>query len=235
MVVDIVPELLNRIQKDFNTEFNKSSKLERIRKMIEEGTATYEEANEYAIEIGEILARVFKRHIKADVLPDGRMYYNIAERILNPTLGNNHNLISKASAEIQETLNRSVGLGIKGIEPPVNQYRIESIINRVSVEEEFENVAWILDEPIVNFSQSVVDDVIHTNVDFHGESGLNPTITRVAHGHSPCDWCRALEGVYKYPDVPEDVYHRHDRCRCTVNYDPGDSRKQNVWSKEWSG
>lgn len=234
MVVDIVPELLERIQKDFNTELNKSNKLIGIRLLIDSGDATYADANEYAVEVGEILARVFKRHLKADILPDGKMYYNIAERILTPTLGFNHTLISQASAEIQEVLNRTVGLGIKGIEAPLNQDRIDSIINRVSVEENYEDVAWILDEPIVNFSQSVVDDVIETNVNFHGESGLSPTVTRVAHGHDPCDWCREMEGTYKYPDVPDGIYGRHDRCRCTVEYDPGDSRRQNVWTKEWS-
>lgn len=235
MAIDIVPELLEQIQRDFNRELNKSKKVERIRKLIEEGSATYADANEYAVEIGEILARVFNKHLKADVLPDGRMYYNIAERILNPTLGTNHNLIAKAAAEIQETLNRSIGIGIKGIEAPLNQRRIDSIINRVSVEETFDDVAWILQEPVVNFSQSVVDDAIKTNVNFHGESGLNPTVTRTAHGHDPCDWCRTMAGTYKYPNVPEGVYGRHDRCRCTVEYDPGDSRRQNVWTKEWSG
>lgn len=233
VVVDIVPELLDRIQKDFNTELNKSKKIIRISLLIDNGAATYADANEYAVEVGEILARVFKRHLKADALADGKMYYNIAKRILNPTLGNNHALIAEASAEIQEILNQSVGLGIRGIEPSLNQYRIDSIINRVSVEEDFENVAWILDEPIVNFSQSVVDDAIKTNVDFHGQSGLSPTVTRKAHGHDPCDWCRAMEGTYKYPDVPDGVYGRHDRCRCTVEYDPGDSRRQNIWTKEW--
>jgi len=232
---DIVPELLDKIQRDFNTELNKSSKIKRILKLIEEEAATYADANEYAVEIGEILARVFKKHLKVDVLPDGRMYYNIAERILNPTLGNNHNLISKAAAEIQEALNKTIGIGIKGIEAPLNQHRIDSIINRVSVEETFEDIAWILQEPVVNFSQSVVDDVIETNVNFHGESGLSPTVIRRAHGHDPCDWCRSMEGTYKYPDVPRGVYGRHDRCRCTVEYDPGDSRRQNVWTKEWSG
>lgn len=235
MVDDIVPELLDQIQRDFNTELNKSKKLVRIRQLIDSGAATYADANEYAVEVGEILARVYKRNLKADILPDGRMYYNIAERILNPTLGNNHLLIARASAEIQELLNRSVGLGIKGIEAPLNQYRIDSIINRISVEENFNEVLWILDEPIVNFSQSIVDDVIETNVNFHGESGLSPTVTRRAHGHDPCDWCQEMEGTYKYPDVPDGVYGRHDRCRCTVEYDPGDSRRQNVWTKEWSG
>lgn len=230
---DIVPELLELIQKDFRYEINNNAKLKSIRKVIDEGSATYAEANEYAVEVGEILAKIFKRHIKSDILPDGKMYYNIAERLLNPTLNNNHKIVAKVSAEIQEILNKSAGLGLKGIESQVNQLRIDSIINRVANEELFDDVAWILDEPIVNFTHSVVDSVIKANVTFQGESGLNPTVTRTVHGHKPCDWCRSMAGTFDYPNVPENVYRRHDRCRCTVEYDPGTVKKQNVWSKEW--
>ena len=230
---DIVPELLELIQKDFRYEINNNAKLKSIRKVIDEGSATYAEANEYAVEVGEILAKIFKRHIKSDILPDGKMYYNIAERLLNPTLNNNHKIVAKVSAEIQEILNKSAGLGLKGIEPQINQLRVDSIINRVANEELFDDVAWILDEPIVNFTHSVVDAAIKDNVSFQGESGLKPTVTRTVHGHKPCAWCRSMAGTYDYPNVPENVYRRHDRCRCTVEYDPGNVRKQNVWSKEW--
>src|SRR5690625_3374521 len=233
MVTDIVPELLENIQRDFNTAIRSNKKLQRIQEMIRNGTATYQQANEYAIEVGEILARTFQVHIKSDILPDGKMYYNIANRILTPTLSNNHIIVAKVSAEIQEQLNKSVGLGLKGIEPPVNKFRIDSIINRVVAEELFDDVSWILQEPVVNFTQTTVDDTIKANVKFQGESGLFPTITRVVHGTNPCDWCRSLAGTYKYPNVPEDVFKRHDRCRCTVEYDPGDARRQNIWSKEW--
>ena len=65
---DIVPELLDKIQKDFNTELNKNKKVSRIRKLIDSGAATYADANEYAIEVGEILAKVYKRHLKADAI-----------------------------------------------------------------------------------------------------------------------------------------------------------------------
>ena len=230
---DIVPELLELIQKDFRYEINNNAKLKSIRKVIDEGSATYAEANEYAVEVGEILAKIFKRHIKSDILPDGKMYYNIAERLLNPTLNNNHKIVAKVSAEIQEILNKSAGLGLKGIEPQINQLRVDSIINRVANEELFDDVAWILDEPIVNFTHSVVDAAIKYNVSFQGESGLKPTVTRTVHGHKPCAWCRSMAGTFEYPNVPEDVYRRHDRCRCTVEYDPGNVRNQNVWSKEW--
>ena len=233
MATDIVPELLENILRDVNTAMSRNKKLQSIQVLIENGTATYQQANEYAIEVGETLARTFQIHIKSDVLPDGHMYYNIADRILTPTLSNNHIIVAQVSAEIQGQLNKSIGLGLKGIEPPVNQLRIDSIINRVVAEEVFDDVAWILDEPVVNFTQTTVDDTIKANVDFQGESGLFPTVTRMIHGTDPCDWCVSLAGTYKYPDVPEDVYKRHDRCRCTVDYDPGDARRQNVWTKEW--
>lgn len=233
VATDIVPKLLESIQRDFNSKISKSAKLKNIRKSIEAGTATYALANEYAVEVGSILADVFKTHIKSDVLPDGHMYYNIADRILNPTLSNNHKIVAGISADIQRQLNKSIGLGLKGIEPKINQHRIDSIINRVVAEETFDNVAWILQEPIINFTQSTVDETIKANVNFQGESGLSPRVIRETTASDACDWCQEMAGEYKYPNVPDGVYARHDRCRCTVEYDPGDARRQNIWTKEW--
>lgn len=233
MTTDIVPELLENIEKDFNKSFKENKKLKNIKEMIDNGTATYVQANEYAVEVGTLLAASFKKNIKSSELPDEKMYYNIAERILKPTLSNNHEIVSQASSEIQQSLNKTIGLGLLGVKPKVNEKRIESIVNRITAEEVFDDVAWILGEPVVNFTQSVVDETIEANVDFQGESGLNPKIIRTAEGGDPCDWCKSLEGVYKYPNVPADVYKRHDRCRCTVEYDVSDTRKQNVWTKEW--
>lgn len=233
MATDIVPELLENIQRDFNTALSRNEKLLNIQTMIENGTATYQQANEYAIEVGETLSRTFQVHIKSDTLPDGYMYYNIAERILNPTLSNNHVIVARVSAEIQEQLNKTAGLGLKGVRPKVNQLRIDSIINRITAEETFDDVAWILQEPIVNFTQSTVDDTLQANAEFQYNLGLYPKIIRVVDGSDPCEWCKSLAGVYKYPDVPEGVYKRHDRCRCTVEYDPGDVRRQNIWTREW--
>lgn len=227
---DIVPELLENIKKDFNKNIRQSSKLKNILELINKGNASYSDVNEYAIEVGELLAKSFSRFLKPDTLPDGRMYFNIAERILNDTLSNNHALISVVSSQVQSELNAKAGFKIKGIAPTLKQDRIDGIINRVS-SESFEEVSWILDEPIVNFSQSVVDDAIKENAEFHYKSGLYPTITRTIDRADACDWCKSVAGVFKYPDVPQDVYRRHDRDRCTVEYDPGDSKRKNIWAK----
>lgn len=227
---DIVPELLENIKKDFNKNIRQSSKLKNILELINKGNASYSDVNEYAIEIGELLAKSFSRFLKPDTLPDGRMYFNIAERILNDTLSNNHALISVVTSQVQTELNAKSGFKIKGIAPTLKQDRIDGIVNRVS-SESFEEVSWILGEPIVNFSQSVVDDAIKENAEFHSKSGLFPTITRTVDRANACDWCKSVAGVFKYPDVPEEVYRRHERCRCTVEYDPGDSKRKNIWTK----
>jgi len=233
MAIDIVPELLEKIQKSFDTDIRRNEQLQRIQEMVANGTATYEQAYQYAQVVGETLAQAFEMHISSETLPDGHMYYNIANRVLNPTLSTNHDMVSRISAEIQEILNRKAGLGLRGIRPQINQMRIDSIIEKVVSEEVFDDVAWMLEEPIVNFTRSVVDDTIETNADFQYQAGLYPRIIRITKGSEVCEWCRALEGTYKYPDVPRDVYRRHDRCECIVEYDPGDAKRQNIWSKEW--
>lgn len=226
---DIVPELLDKIQKDFQDEVKKSNKLKALRKLIDDKQATYEQANEYAIEVGEILARSFKKHISSSVLPDGRMYYNIGERILNPTLTKNYELATNIAKEIQEELNRQVGIGLKVSVPKVDKGKIKGFVDRLS-SELFDDVSWILLEPIINFTHNGVNDVLEANASFQANVGLKPKIKRTLVGGA-CKWCVSLAGTYSYPDVPEDVYKRHERCRCTVEYIPDGVKRQNVWTK----
>lgn len=232
MVDDVTPALLDKIQREFNLSLNQSSKVASIQSKLIKGTATYLDAQTYSIELGELLAKAFKNNLSSEVLPEGRMYFNIAERILNETLGNNHQLISNVTKQVQELLNTQAGLGLKSVDVPVYQSKIKSLVNRIANEENFDDIAWMLEEPVVTFSQNIVDEILKANVDFHGKSGMRPTIMRVVRGHKPCDWCRSKAGIYRYPDVPKDIYKRHDRCKCSVTYDPGEGKKQNVWTKE---
>lgn len=228
---DITPKLLNIIQKDFREGFDKSDLITKLYAKVRDGTATYKEANAFSIEVGELLAEAYSNNLSSEVLPDGKMYYNIAKRIIEPTVQNNYELITDITSLVQKALNDEAGIGIKPIVPELNEDRIKGIIDRISSEDIFDEIKWILEEPIVNLCQSIVDDSIRVNSEFHGKSGMSPKIIRKIAGNC-CEWCRKVAGTYDYPDVPKDVYRRHQRCRCTVEYYPSNGKVQNVHTKE---
>jgi|SRR5665647_101180 len=230
MAIDIAPELLEKLKKTFNEKLNSNKKIDKLLSTIKNGKPTYSEVNELSIQVGDILAEVFKESLTGDILPDGRMYYNIAKRTIEPMMINNYDIVTDNAAIVQEILNKQAGMGIKAQIPPLNQSRIDGIINRLDEEELFENIKWILDEPIKNFTQAVVDDVIEKNTEFHTGLGLAPSVTRIVQGDC-CNWCKEVAGTYYSPDIPSDVYRRHRFCRCTVEYDPGDGKKKNAWKK----
>lgn len=229
---DVAPELLKLVKEDFESNFNKSETIANLYEKVRDGTATYVEANEFAIETGELLANAFQRNISSEVLPEGKMYYNIGKRVVEPLMKEDYNLVSDICQQVQSILNKKANIGIKAIVPELNEDRIDGIINRLSSEENFDDAAWLLDEPMKNFSQSIVDDSIKKNAEFQYNAGMQPKIIRKLAGGC-CDWCRVVSGTYKYPDVPKDVYRRHQRCRCIVDYNPGDGKVQNVHTKKW--
>ena len=229
---DVLPGLLKEVQAKFEAEFGKSKVVEDSFKKLKAKKATYSTANNFAIEVGEILARALQSVVTADRLPDGKMYYNIAKRLLEPVLGNNYKTVADYAVKVQSDLNKKAKIGLNAKKPFLNQDRIDGFIDRLSYEDDFNKAKWLLGEPVVNFTQAVIDDTIKTNAEFQYSAGLDPTIERRTYGRC-CKWCESLSGTYNYPHVPEDFYHRHQRCRCTIEYDPKTGRRQNSWSKKW--
>lgn len=229
---DIVPDLFEKIRQSFHKNLQENRKTEKLLEVLAKGAATYVDAGEYAYEIGESLAKAFFANLSSAVLPNGKMYWNIAERVIEPFLEKDYNEVNKFALQVQDALNRAVGLNLKAQSVPFDKDKAKGIMNKVCAADTYDDVAWVLDSPIKNFSQAVVDETIRANVEFQGKSGLRPKIIRTA-GSKCCKWCSELEGVYTYPDVPKDVYRRHENCRCVVEYDPGSGRRQDAHTKQW--
>lgn len=230
---DVLPGILKEVQERFERDFGKSEIVRNAFATLKAKKATYKTANEFAIEIGDILSKALGASLSADKLPDGKMYYNIAQRLLTDVLGRNYVLVSDYTEQVQKNLNSEAKIGLAAQVPELNQDRIDGLVNRLASEESFDDVRWLLEEPVVNFTQSIIDDSIQKNAEFHHKSGLQPEIVRKS-AHHCCEWCQEVQGTYKYPRVPKDIYRRHQRCRCTVDYDPKSGKVQNVWSKAWS-
>lgn len=223
-VADVSPELLKAIREDFNRELKNNKRIDALYDKVKAGVASYEEADDFAVEVGNILARAFQNNLSADVLPNGKMYYNIAKAVVEPMLIRNYDLVSSVTQRVQASMNKAAGIGVKALSPELNQDRIDGLINSVSAAEDFESVKWVLAEPVVVFTQSVVTDAIKANAEFQYKAGLTPKIIRKTTGKC-CDWCKEVSGTYEYPDVPKDVYRRHDYCRCKVDYVIGKYRE----------
>lgn len=227
---DIAPELLARIEQEFEEQFKADSLLAELAAKLEAGTATHTEAYEYAGRVGEILTDAYQHHITSSGLPDGKLWYNIANRVITTTMKHNYDVITQYVTDVQTNLNKAAGLGIKALPPDMDvEDKIQGIVERVSSEDSYDDIQWILQEPVKTFGRNVVDASISANVDFQGKAGLTPKVVRKSSA-SCCKWCMSLVGSYTYPDVPKDVYRRHDNCRCTVNYDPGSGKVKNIHS-----
>ena len=231
--IDVLPKLLEEVKNEFELAYGESEIIRNAFAKLKAKKATYRTANEFAIEIGEILSKALGASLSADKLPDGKMYYNIAQRLLTDVLGRNYELVSGYASDVQKNLNSEAKIGLTTQVPELNQDKIDGLVHRLASEESFDDVKWLLDDPIVNFSQSIVDDSIRKNVEFHHKVGLSPKIVRRVVGH-PCKWCKSLEGSYNYPEVPKNIYRRHGNCQCIVDYHPGNGKKQNVHTKSWA-
>lgn len=220
---DIAPILLEQIRRDF---------LELLGDADFSG-ADYAAAEDYAEKVGAALSEAFRRNLTADTLPDGRMYWNIADRVVRPMLEQDHALIADAAVTTQQKLNELAGLSLKVQRAVLDENRVDGILQKVTAAERYEDAAWVLDEPVRTFSRMTVDDTLKANVTFQGKAGRSPRVIRTAESGC-CKWCSAQAGIYTYPDVPQDVYRRHERCRCRVEYDPGSGKRQNVWDKQWT-
>ena len=74
------------------------------------------------------------------VLPDGKMYYNIAQRLVEPMVKSNYDKISKQCAAVQTALNQNANIGLKGIVPKYNEDKTKGIIDYVSNADKYSQV-----------------------------------------------------------------------------------------------
>ncbi len=230
---DITPGLIAAVTEDFRAGYDTSPKIQTLLAKIKSGGATYAEAQEYALEVSRLISAAYDRNVSSAVLPDGRMYYNIASRLIPETLDENHKLVSDYAARVQKLLNDQAKVGLRVQSAPLDADRVEGLVNLASSAERYDDVSQQLLTAYENFSQNIVDETIRRNADFHASSGLSPKIIRRAESKC-CVWCRSLAGVHNYP-VDREVYRRHENCRCTVLYDPADGSKklQNAHTKQW--
>lgn len=231
MAKDVVPELMEAIGKAFTAHTENDRTLSRITKRIRDGTATQEDGHIYAIRIGKDSSRALRDVLTKDNLPDGKLYYNIATRTVIPTLENNQALVNDAASQIQKRQDARKKLKLNPVRPSFPKERVDGLIDKMTADDiELEQALVWIEEPIINNTEAFYDDFIRENAEFRSGAGLKTKITRIAEVNC-CSWCAALEGSWDYGSQPDEVFARHEFCRCSVTYE-SERTSQNVWSKK---
>lgn len=242
-MADIAPALLSDVRKAFERNVERNLTLRRVNNRIRDGTATTKDAHLFAEELGEDLAQAFRETIKPGVLPDDRMYYNIASRVVEPMMLENFELSQAKASEIQTLVFREAGMGINPVKATYPKGRVSGLIDKITEAQTLEEILRWLDEPLINTTISFYDDWLISNADWQRSTGMEPKIKRELGSAElrasrkrsyfvPCQWCQSLAGQYDYGEQPDDFFRRHESCRCVITLDrPGSNRRAGGWGK----
>ena len=230
--VDIGEELLRAVRRDFRQELgDKDSKLAKILKRIQDGKGTFHDVAIFSKECGAALSEAIAKNVTPDRLPDGQLYYNIANTVLRATLKDNYDLVNMVAQAAQEQTDSKLNIHLAPQQAPFPEDRIHKIINGAADQTaDSDTIKRRLDSPVRNVTESFYDDFVEENAEFRDEAGLKTYLVRQTNGKC-CDWCASLAGRYLYEDAPEEVFAKHDNCSCTCEY-ISDRYRQDVWSKK---
>lgn len=204
----------------------KDRRLARLSEKVGKGIANYKDVATVAERVGNHSAKSLKKVLTADAVPGGIMTWNVAEKTVGRQARLQYDLISETAKEVQKSLNKKAGLGLRSVVGDFDEDNIREILGRLSSGESLKDLAWILDDPIVRNAMSVADSAIRANADLERRSGMRPTVTRMPE-YGACAWCEDLAGTYDYDEVKDrgnEVWMRHNNCRCHILFDPTESR-----------
>ena len=109
--------------------------------------------------------------------------------------------------------------------------RLLKRLKRMAKKKTFENIiSNLLGEPVCNMCHAFYDQYVEANVKFRSRAGMKEVIIRRQLGKC-CKWCADLAGIYTPENAPEDIYKRHDNCKCMVTY-KDEEGYTDVWSKK---
>ena len=218
--MDIGIELLQKVTESFQKAYNEDVSIKVLEKRLQANKAHYEDAARYSERVGELLAKAYRQVVTSEALPGGVMTWEIAQEVIQKPLIENYRRAATASVDYMTAENKRRGIGLKAQRPRPDFDRLDGIKRKLVDAEKFDDVAFMLDRPVVNFTRAVLDDAVEVNADFQAKAGLDVKIVRTTTGRETCDWCKRLAGTYDYEDVRHghDVWKRHLDCDCKIEH-----------------
>ena len=240
MAQDVAPALSNKIDRDFERRMENDRTVQRILNRIRDGTATQGDVSEYAARVGRHSSAAMRGVLTPENLPDGKLYWNIADRTIRPRLESNHGLVLNAAKKTQKQINTAAGYNINPPTTKINNWQVSNLLNSATMDGA--NLDAVLHEPVITLARKSYDDFQKSNVEQMQALGVRAIVHReydgvgLHDGKLPCQWCIDRAGTYESVGSAQEAgaFERHDGCGCTVEVIYDDGVKQDPWTKaEW--
>lgn len=121
--------LLAAVKKQYSAGKAASKALERIEKRIEDGKASFEDADQYAEELARILVAAYDNVLTVEVSSE------VADQVIRPTIKQLYHDAAEASGRIQEVVHQKSGFRIKAVMPMLDKDRLDGLIERMLSDE----------------------------------------------------------------------------------------------------
>lgn len=129
MAEDVAPKLLEEINNTFNGKVKTDPLIKSLKKNAQDGKAILKDAYTYTTRISKHATDSVVLVLRADNLPDGKLYWNIAERTILPFFRAVHEQIIDYAVSATECEDKKIGIGLKPIRPAFNEERLKTVLN----------------------------------------------------------------------------------------------------------
>lgn len=221
---DIAPELYKKIEADYNAAVKSDSTIKTIMAKLNKRPLTHNELTTISTRLGDHASAALKKTLVVENLPDGKLYWNIADRTIRPVMEQVYSLSNSVQMLSQRVADQAAGVNIgisKGIDP---DNRIREIIDFATNSKTAEELDNALNLPVKTTALDFNDDFMRANADIRNGMGFIQTVVReydgvgLANGKRPCNWCIGRAGTWTYEEAKENgVFERHVGCGCTID------------------
>ena len=213
-------DLAEKIEREYEAAMRADKKISVLYGKVSAGTATYQEAGQFASMSGDHIGGILVRNLD-EVYPNGITVAEAMDLIPQP-LRKNEEYVRNVTIRIQRTVNERAGVGLKALPGKMNPEMVSNLaedvasgVSRGQILKECENI-----------SRKIVDDAAQKNAAMQSRVGMKVRVTReyddvgVHNGKDRCQWCLDRCGT----DMPYDeayakgAFERHPGCGCIITY-----------------
>ena len=130
-MLDISQELYDDIRETFVKRKNADPFVSRVMDKIDDGNATLEDISHYARRLGEIASETLIDCLDEGKLPNGSLYWNIAEKTILPLMTLVHSMVNEAAMIVQQRIDAADGIGIKAEPGDFPEERAKALLQKI--------------------------------------------------------------------------------------------------------